>query len=263
MARDGDEVLGWAALSRASIRDVYEGVAECSVYVSEDARGRGVGELLLEALEQSADAGGIWTLEAVVFPENEASVAMLESCGFRVVGRRERLGKLHGRVARRAAAGAARAGGLRYAVPAARSGRMPMEPERSTARLTRRVRAVISSARFSSWASGAAPSRQWRGVVVDQLDRDPVEGGLGGADLLEHVDAVPLVGDHPGDAPHLALDAVEALEDVVRRAGRRIPRSGRGLSPRVKWSCGEIDILLGGMQSCARDNTPTGYEELR
>jgi L-amino acid N-acyltransferase YncA len=96
VARDGDEVLGWAALSRASIRDVYAGVAECSVYVSEAARGRGVGELLLEALERSADAGGIWTLEAIVFPDNEASVAMLESCGFRVVGRRERLGKLHG-----------------------------------------------------------------------------------------------------------------------------------------------------------------------
>jgi L-amino acid N-acyltransferase YncA len=96
VARDGDELLGWAALSRVSIRDVYEGVAECSVYVSEAARGRGVGELLLEALARSADAGGIWTLEAIVFPENEASVAMLESCGFRVVGRRERLGKLRG-----------------------------------------------------------------------------------------------------------------------------------------------------------------------
>jgi L-amino acid N-acyltransferase YncA len=94
VARDGGEVLGWAALSRASIREVYQGVAECSVYVAEAARGRGVGEALLEALEEGADAGGIWTLEAVVFPENEASVAMLESCGFRIVGRRERLGKL-------------------------------------------------------------------------------------------------------------------------------------------------------------------------
>jgi L-amino acid N-acyltransferase YncA len=66
------------------------------VYVGESARGRGVGELLLEALTRSADEGGIWTLEAIVFPENEASVAMLEGCGFRVVGRRERLGKLDG-----------------------------------------------------------------------------------------------------------------------------------------------------------------------
>ena len=71
-------------------------MAECSVYVAEAARGRGVGEALLGALEERADAAGIWTLEAVVFPENEASVAMLESCGFRVVGRRERLGRLGG-----------------------------------------------------------------------------------------------------------------------------------------------------------------------
>ena len=96
VARDGDEVLGWATLSRASVREVYRGVAECSVYVAEAARGRGVGEALLGALEERADAAGIWTLEAVVFPENEASVAMLESCGFRVVGRRERLGRLGG-----------------------------------------------------------------------------------------------------------------------------------------------------------------------
>jgi phosphinothricin acetyltransferase len=96
VARDGHEVVGWAALSRASIREVYRGVAECSVYVAEEARGRGVGEALLEALARSADAGGIWTLEAVVFPENRASLAMLESCGFRVVGRRERLGRLDG-----------------------------------------------------------------------------------------------------------------------------------------------------------------------
>ena len=108
VARDGDEVLGWATLSRASVREVYRGVAECSVYVAEAARGRGVGEALLGALEERADAAGIWTLEAVVFPENEASVAMLESCGFRVVGRRERLGRLGGRVAGRAAAGAPR-----------------------------------------------------------------------------------------------------------------------------------------------------------
>lgn len=93
---DGGGVLGWSALSRASIREVYRGVAECSVYVASEARGRGVGELLLDALARSADDGGIWTLEAVVFPENEASRAMLESCGFRLVGRRERLGRLDG-----------------------------------------------------------------------------------------------------------------------------------------------------------------------
>jgi L-amino acid N-acyltransferase YncA len=96
VARDGERVLGWAALSRASIREVYRGVAECSVYVAAEARGGGVGEALLEALARSADADGIWTLEAVVFPDNRASVSMLKSCGFRVVGLRERLGTLDG-----------------------------------------------------------------------------------------------------------------------------------------------------------------------
>ena len=97
VARSGGEVIGWAALSRVSIREVYRGVAEASVYVGEGARGSGVGEALLDALVASAEAGGIWTVEAVVFPENEASVAMLEACGFRVVGRRERLGEREGR----------------------------------------------------------------------------------------------------------------------------------------------------------------------
>ena len=97
VARSGGEVIGWAALSRVSIREVYRGVAEASVSVGEGARGGGVGEALLEALVASAEAGGIWTVEAVVFPENEASVAMLEACGFRVVGRRERLGQREGR----------------------------------------------------------------------------------------------------------------------------------------------------------------------
>jgi phosphinothricin acetyltransferase len=97
VAADGTDVLGWAALSRVSIRPVYRGVAEASVYVAEEARGRGVGEVLLRALLEGADAAGIWTVEAVVFPENAASVAMLESCGFRVVGLRERLGEREGR----------------------------------------------------------------------------------------------------------------------------------------------------------------------
>src|SRR5690606_39017226 len=97
VALDGDRVLGWASLSRVSIRDVYRGVAEASVYVAAEARGRGVGETLLQTLLAGADAAGIWTVEAIVFPDNAASVAMLESCGFRVVGRRERLGELNGR----------------------------------------------------------------------------------------------------------------------------------------------------------------------
>ena len=97
VARDGDGVAGFAAASRASIRDVYRGVAECSVYVARDARGSGVGEPLLRALIAAADDAGYWTLEAVVFVENAPSRAMVEACGFRLVGRRERIGEVGGR----------------------------------------------------------------------------------------------------------------------------------------------------------------------
>lgn len=93
---DGD-VCGWAALSPVSKRAVYAGVAEVSVYVAAAARGRGVGRALLEALVRASEAAGIWTLQAGIFPENAASVALHECCGFRVVGRRERLGVIHGR----------------------------------------------------------------------------------------------------------------------------------------------------------------------
>lgn len=94
---DGGRVAGWAALSPVSTRKVYAGVAEVSVYVGADFRGRGVGRALLSALVRESEAEGIWTLQAGVFPENAASVALHESCGFRVVGRRERVGRLRGR----------------------------------------------------------------------------------------------------------------------------------------------------------------------
>jgi phosphinothricin acetyltransferase len=96
VARDGGRVVGWAALAPVSSRCVYAGVAEVSVYVAADARGRGVGTALLAALVESSEAGGLWTLEAGVLPENEASVRMHERRGFRVVGRRERLGRMQG-----------------------------------------------------------------------------------------------------------------------------------------------------------------------
>jgi L-amino acid N-acyltransferase YncA len=95
-ATAGGVLVGWAALSAVSERCVYAGVAEVSVYVAADARGRGVGAALLEALIASSEAGGVWTLQAGVFPENEASVRLHERAGFRVVGRRTRLGRLHG-----------------------------------------------------------------------------------------------------------------------------------------------------------------------
>jgi L-amino acid N-acyltransferase YncA len=91
-----DRVLGWAALSPVSDRCVYTGVAENSVYVHPDAQGRGVGTALLRALVDSTDRAGIWTLQTGIFPENAASVALHEKVGFRVIGRRERIGRHHG-----------------------------------------------------------------------------------------------------------------------------------------------------------------------
>ena len=96
VARDGDEVVGWAALTPVSRRAVYAGVADLSVYVAAAARGHGVGRALLAALTESARAGGLWTLQAGVFPENKASLALHRSVGFRDVGIRERIGRLDG-----------------------------------------------------------------------------------------------------------------------------------------------------------------------
>jgi len=93
-AREGSTVLGWAALSPVSGRCVYGGVAEVSVYVAAAARARGVGRALLERLIPASEDAGIWTLQAGIFPENEPSLALHRACGFREVGRRERLGKL-------------------------------------------------------------------------------------------------------------------------------------------------------------------------
>jgi L-amino acid N-acyltransferase YncA len=96
VATRDDRVLGWAALSAVSDRCVYAGVAEVSVYVAADARGMGIGRTLLGALVTAAEAAGIWTLQAGIFPENAASLAIHSACGFRIVGIRERLGQLHG-----------------------------------------------------------------------------------------------------------------------------------------------------------------------
>ncbi len=92
----GRTVVGWAALSPVSSRAVYSGVAEVSVYVAAAARGQGVGRALLTALVAASETAGIWTLTAGIFPENEASVALHRACGFRVVGRRERLALHYG-----------------------------------------------------------------------------------------------------------------------------------------------------------------------
>ncbi|WP_145797617.1 GNAT family N-acetyltransferase [Kitasatospora atroaurantiaca] len=97
VAFDRDErVLGWVAASRVSDRCAYAGVVEHSVYVHPDARGRGVARALLEALIDSTQAAGIWTIQSGIFPENTASLALHRRAGFRVVGTRERIGRHHG-----------------------------------------------------------------------------------------------------------------------------------------------------------------------
>jgi L-amino acid N-acyltransferase YncA len=96
VAVEDGRVLGWAALAPVSERCVYQGVAENSVYVDSAAQGRGLGKALLERLVTDAEQAGIWTIQTGVFPENEASVALHLRCGFRVVGTRERLGRLDG-----------------------------------------------------------------------------------------------------------------------------------------------------------------------
>jgi L-amino acid N-acyltransferase YncA len=102
-ARKGEQVIGWAALSPVSGRCVYAGVAEVSVYVAASARGKGAGKALLRALVEESERQGFWTLQAGIFPENVASIALHKHCGFREVGRRERLGQM--RPAAKSAAG--------------------------------------------------------------------------------------------------------------------------------------------------------------
>jgi L-amino acid N-acyltransferase YncA len=94
VARGQDDIKGWAALRPVSSRSAYRGVAEVSVYVTESARGLGCGRALLEALIMSSEQNEIWMLQAGILAENEASLELHLACGFREVGRRERIGKL-------------------------------------------------------------------------------------------------------------------------------------------------------------------------
>ncbi len=89
--------LGWVAVSQVSSRPVYSGVVEHSVYVDPGFCGRGIGTALLTALIRSTESAGIWTIQAGVFPENTASLALHRRAGFRVIGTRERVGRQHGR----------------------------------------------------------------------------------------------------------------------------------------------------------------------
>ena len=97
VALEEARVAGWAALSPVSARKAYAGVAEVSVYVGARFRGIGLGRKLLSALVSESEAAGVWTLQASIFPENAASVALHLACGFREVGRRERIARRDGR----------------------------------------------------------------------------------------------------------------------------------------------------------------------
>ena len=96
VAVDNGSVLGWAALTPVSGRCVYAGVAEVSVYVAGSARGKGIGKQLLQALIAASEKNNLWTLQAGIFPENESSIKIHEDCGFRIVGRREKIGRMNG-----------------------------------------------------------------------------------------------------------------------------------------------------------------------
>lgn len=97
VAKEEDTILGWAALTPVSGRCVYVGVAEVSVYVSDKARGKGFGKLLLQKLIEESEANNIWTLQAGIFPENIASIKIHQDCGFRIIGVRERIGQMNGK----------------------------------------------------------------------------------------------------------------------------------------------------------------------
>jgi L-amino acid N-acyltransferase YncA len=96
VARENGSILGWAALAPVSQRRCYGGVAENSVYVGWAARGRGVGRALLEELVRQSEHEGVWTIQAGIMDGNEASIALHEACGFRVVGVRERIAQKNG-----------------------------------------------------------------------------------------------------------------------------------------------------------------------
>ncbi|QLG44866.1 GNAT family N-acetyltransferase [Costertonia aggregata] len=93
---ENQKVVGWAALSPVSSRCVYGGVAEVSVYVAKNSRGKSIGKLLMQQLISESEKEGLWTLQSGIFPENEGSILLHKKMGFRYIGKRERVGKLHG-----------------------------------------------------------------------------------------------------------------------------------------------------------------------
>ncbi|NVN16743.1 GNAT family N-acetyltransferase [Muricauda sp. HICW] len=96
VAENNGSIMGWAALSPVSSRCVYGGVAEVSVYISEKSRGKGVGKLLMQHLIEESEKAGYWTIQSGIFPENTPSIKLHKKVGFRYIGKRERVGRIHG-----------------------------------------------------------------------------------------------------------------------------------------------------------------------
>ena len=97
IACDGDKIAGWAALSNVSERCVYAGVAEVSIYIDPEYQGQKIGDALMKSLITESELKIIWTLQAGIFPENEISIKLHLKNGFRIVGTREKIGKMDGR----------------------------------------------------------------------------------------------------------------------------------------------------------------------
>ena len=97
VAEVNSKIVGFAVLSQVSKREVYKGVAEVTVYVATNERGKGIGKRLLETLVIESEKKGFWTLQAGIFSANKASIELHKKCGFRVVGIREKIGKRGGK----------------------------------------------------------------------------------------------------------------------------------------------------------------------
>lgn len=94
IAESGDEITGWASLGITSSREAYKGVGEVSIYISDAHKGKGIGSELLNKLIKVSEENSVWTIQASIFPENTASINLHKKCGFREVGRREKIGKM-------------------------------------------------------------------------------------------------------------------------------------------------------------------------
>ena len=95
VARLGENILGWAVLSKTSNRCVYAGVAEVSIYIGEKYKGQGIGTALLTNLIKLSEENGFWTLQSGIISDNLASIALHKKCGFREIGIREKVGKMN------------------------------------------------------------------------------------------------------------------------------------------------------------------------